>query len=66
MKTAEIQIPNGEWLTLREASTYARMSYANFTQAVRRGEIPSFVPPGYTRTKRVRKRDVDTWMESGA
>ncbi|CAN5868102.1 hypothetical protein BH18ACT11_BH18ACT11_25050 [soil metagenome] len=64
MKTSEVRIPEGEWLTLREGAAYARMSYQNFTQAVKKGEIPGYVPPGYTRTKRVKKADVDTWIES--
>lgn len=64
MKTAEVRIPEGDWLTLREGAAYARMSYQNFTQAVRRGEIPSYVPPGYTRTKRVSKKDIDDWIRS--
>lgn len=64
MKTSEVRIPEGEWLTLKEGAAYARMSYQNFTQAVKRGEIPSFIPPGYTRTKRVRKTDIDVWMSS--
>ncbi len=64
MKTSEIRIPEGEWLTLKEGAAYARMSYPNFTQAVKRGELPAYLLPGHTRTKRVKKSDLDSWLGS--
>lgn len=63
-KTEEVRIPDGPWLTLREGAAYARMSYPNFTQAVKHGDIRSFSVPGYSRTRRVRKEDIDAWLRS--
>lgn len=65
MTKTEVCVPEGEWLTMAEGAAYARMSYPNFTAAVKRGELPSYVPPGYTRTKRLKKKDIDAWMQSG-
>lgn len=50
------------WLTVSEASAYARVGLSEFRKVVRSGEIPS-----YRRGKRytlVNTEDIDAWIRS--
>ncbi len=64
-KMSDVKIPeNTEWLTLKQGAAYAQVSYPRFTEAVKFGELPASRVPGYTnRGARVRRRDIDTWLE---
>lgn len=64
-ESAPVEVPDAEYLTLKEGAAMARMSYQNFSQAVRpKGDIPFIKVPGYSRKKLVRKSDVRAWMHS--
>lgn len=62
----DVAIPaNTPWLTLKQAAAYAQTSYPRLTEAVKKGEIPASRVPGSTlRGARVKKPDLDEWIES--
>lgn len=53
------------WLTLKEGAAYARKNYKEFTAIVRAREIPAYQVSGEAmRGARVKKKDIDEWLES--
>ena len=65
----DVKVPeDAEWLTIKEAAKHARCSYARLTRAVKEGHLPHGKVPYSTSNRgvRIRKRDVERWLEEGA
>lgn len=56
----------GEWMSVTEAAKYVGCSRATIEKAVAAGSLPSVMPPGLTRGRKVRAEDLDAWLAGRA
>lgn len=53
-----------QWLTVKEAATMAGHCVHTIYDAIEAGEIPSYMPNGLKRGRKVRRADVVAWMRN--
>ena len=64
MQRSNFAAPDGPLtLSIPEASAISGFSQKVIRTAIRRGELPSLMPHGYVRGRRVRRTDLFKWMK---
>lgn len=54
------------WMSVTEAAKRVGCSRATIEKAVSSGGLPSVIPPGLTRGRKVRADDLDAWLSGRA
>lgn len=60
--TPTTEMPEKLTVSIAEASTISGFSRAVIQTAIKRGELPSLMPHGYVRGRRIKKVELLKWM----
>ncbi len=61
--TPTTETPEKLTVSIAEASTISGFSRAVIQTAIKRGELPSLMPHGYVRGRRIKKTELFKWMK---
>lgn len=61
--TPTTETPEKLTVSIAEASTISGFSRAVIQTAIKRGELPSLMPHGYIRGRRIKKTELFKWMK---
>lgn len=61
--TPTTETPEKLTVSVAEASTISGFSRAVIQTAIKRGELPSLMPHGYVRGRRIKKTELFKWMK---
>ena len=61
--TPTTETPEKLTVSIAEASTISGFSRAVIQTAIKRGELPSLMPHGYVRGRRIKKTELLKWMK---
>ena len=57
-------VQHEQWLSVKEAARMSGRAIHTVYDAIEAGDIPSFIPNGLTRGRKVRRSDVIAWMRT--